>query len=85
MHTLDNIYQSETLRSLKLGYFSGHGQPSVATRSSFVQYLKCSSPTNKMTYKWHHFLVIFKVSGPTSSCTVSKKLLFQCRGTTLSL
>ena len=39
-------------------------QPSVVTRSSFIQYLRCFSPDNKATSKWCRYGV-FKISGPT--------------------
>ena len=59
-------------------------QLSVVTRSSFVQYLRCSSPNNKATSKWHRFGVFqgFWLSGSSIS---SKKWLSQCRGTILWL
>ena len=60
----DNIYQTETLRSLKIGYSSGQGllPTSVVTRSSFIQFLRSSSPNNKVISKC---LVFFEVSGST--------------------
>ena len=39
-------------------------QLSVVMRSSFVQYLRCSSPNNEATSKWRHF-GIFEVFGST--------------------
>ena len=50
-NTFDNIYRTETLRSLKLGYPSRQGLPSRIYNDikSFSLYLRCSSPNNKVT------------------------------------
>ena len=71
-NTFDNIYQTETLRGLKLGNSSGQGlRLIVCSDKKVVQYLRSSIPNIEATSKWRRFWC-FRGFWPNGSSIVTK-------------